>query len=738
MLTSLNWLNHYLEPPLPGADDAEHVLTHVGFPIESREELPHSAMGSISGCGGASGVGSGSRGDIRLDVELTSNRGDCLCHLGLAREIAAATGRKLILPDCSAPASSSSAISSLTSVDNQLASVSGGGGGMASPCPRFTARLIRGVRIGPSPAWLVGALESIGQRSINNVVDVTNFILHELGHPSHVFDFNTLAGKRLVVRYARPNEPFTALDGRKHSLRPDDMVVADADRAVSLAGVIGGLDTGVTERTTDVLLEVATWDPLAVRRAARRLDIRTDASHRFERYVDARDLEIASARAARLILEVAGGELLDGMIDAGTSPAPRTVIFMRSDRCNQILGVKVATADMVRLLHSIGIEVSVERHGHEERLKCLVPHHRHDLSREVDLIEEIARLNGFDKIHVAPTLDVHLELAHPTAWPQREKAMAEIGRVLTGAGFFETVTFSFVTQRDAELFLPPGLRLLKIDEDRRKEAPYLRPSLVPSLLTCRRANQDGQVRQPGGVRLFEFASVFAEDDDGPSFGRRTRQQMHLGLLMDLPTEAPVRESKQAAVRAMHGLIEHLAGALGGGRARVRFEAAPPIMPAIDPEAAARIILNDSPAGYLSCASRGALQHYGLETGVCFAEVCLGMLIDLYPPAHRVVPLPAFPSIDRDLSLVVSETVSWTMCEAAVREAAPTHCLEAIDFIGTYRGKPLDAGKKSITLRFRFRDSQRTLRNEELDEPMAQIMTSARAKLGALVRGVDIA
>ncbi|MBN8644759.1 MAG: phenylalanine--tRNA ligase subunit beta, partial [Planctomycetes bacterium] len=513
MLTSVRWLNSLLEPGTLTPDEAEARLTAHSFPIESRADAPG--------------------GDCVLDVEVTSNRGDCLCHLGLARELAASTGRRLKVP-APGPAlrHGTTEVDSITSVLNHVTDV----------CPRFTARVIRGVKIGPSPAWLVQALEAVGQRSINNVVDVSNYVLHELGHPSHTFDLNTLSGKRLVVRYAKEGEAFTALDKKAYTLKATDLVVADADRAVSLAGVIGGLETGVTERTTDVLLELATWDPATIRRAARRLGIRTDASHRFERTVSAGDLEWASARCAELILQVAGGEICDGMIDAGAAPS-RGVVSLRPARITHVLGKEIDPAEVRRLLDTIGIEVSGS-----SPLSCTIPHHRPDLTREIDLIEEIARLHGLDNFAIADALSVRLDLNQPRAWEHREKATDVLAAALTGLGYFETVTFSFSPREHAELFVPAGLRLLKVDEARRPGTPYLRPSIVPSLLTCRRANQDALVRPEhgGGVRLFELASVFAEEDEKTN-ARKTRQQRHLGLLIDAGHD---HETNQRALRAV--------------------------------------------------------------------------------------------------------------------------------------------------------------------------------------------
>lgn len=718
MLTSLAWLNACLQPATVTADEAEHVLTHVGFPIESRETVA---------------VGSGT--DVKLDVELTSNRGDCLSHIGLAREIAAATGRTLHLPSLGQHKPSGSPASGALRVENHLATPSAPNSSIG--CPRFTARVFKNVRVGPSPAWLRDRLEAVGLRPINNVVDITNYINLELGHPCHVFDLDTLAGKALVVRLAHKGEKVVALDGREHTLRETDMVVADADKAVSIAGVIGGLHTGVTERTTSVVFEMATWDPAMVRRAARRLDIRTDASHRFERVVDARDIDFASARVADLIVELAGATMLDGVIDVGAPRKPEHRVTLRAARCEHILGIRVETDQIVRLLSAVGFRAEPAMEQGAQVVRCAVPPHRHDVTREIDLIEEVARLNGLDKIHVAPALDVHLQLAHPETWAKREKAMALLGQTLASHGFFETVTVSFVTKEHAAMFCPPGLRLLSVDPDRRRENPYLRPSIIPSLLTCRRANQDGQVRTQRGVRLFETAAVFAEEDDGKVYARKTVERRSLALLADVPAGLKPAEAKQAGVREMRGVIESLARALGGDAANVAFEQREAPFAALAGETFAAISVNGKPVGTMTTISAKAQAAWGLDVPVVAAELSLEALIALYPPRALVRELPKYPAIERDLSLVVDEQTAWARCEAAVRAVAPAHWLEGLEFVGAYRGKPLDAGKKSLTMRLAFRDPSRTLRNEELDEPMTRVMDAARKDLGAQIRGVDV-
>lgn len=737
MLTSIRWLNKLLSPGAPGqatlsADEAERVLTNTSFPIEPPKD-EHGVIRTPSGHGRLL-----PDGDVILDVEVTSNRGDCLCHLGLAREIAAATGRRLLVP---APDLSrfpgGPAASTITSVTSEAGAL----------CPRFTARVIRGVRVGPSPAWLAQALESIGQRPINNIVDISNYVLFEIGHPNHVFDLNTLAGRRLIVRQARPGEAFTALDGRTHKLIASDLVVADAEKAQSLAGVIGGLSTGVTGRTTDVLLEVATWDPPTIRRTARRLNIVTDAGRRFERFVDPRDLEWASARAAELILEIAGGTLCEGMIDVGPAacaPAPRTAIDLRVERCAHVLGIDVPAPRMKQLLEAVGVEAAgVSNRGGATVLSCLAPHHRPDLTREIDLIEEVARLNQIDNIPVASSLPVRLDAKHPPEWSRREKAMREAAAVLTGAGFYETVTFSFLPKDAAARFLPKGLRLVKIDEERRKDMPYLRPSLIPSLLNCMRANREAMVHGGAGasggsesIRFYEAAAVFAEEDDGEAYARKTVEHVNVGMVLTAPAGMKAAAARQHALRALRGTIETLVARLGGTKASAGFTPREAIVPAFDAAkggVTVGISINGAPAGYLGLLADPALAAWSIEEPVAAAEVDLASLVALYPPAANVQPLPHFPGIDRELTLDVPEATPWARVDALVNRLK-LDLLVGHRFVTAYRGKPVRDGAKAVTLSLHFRSPERTLKKEEVEPQMSALIDAAKSELSAELRG----
>jgi len=697
MLTSVRWLNRYLDPADLAAEEAIRVLEATCFPIESVVETPD--------------------GDTVLDVELTSNRGDCFSHLNLAADISALTGRTLVRPEDRPEAPEGEAG---TSVDNRV----------PDRCPLFTARVIRNVKVGPSPDWLAQLLTNVGQRPINNIVDISNFALFELGHPSHMFDLATLKEGRLIVREADRNEKLQGLDGRVHQLEPTDLVVADAQRAVSLAGIVGGEETGVTEGTTEVLLEVATWDPATIRRTARRLDIRTDAGYRFERIVSPGDLRWASDRITALILEIAGGELVGPVIEAGNPAPERQVITLRESRCERLLGVQVSAGETRRLLDAIGVGCELVGRGGEALLRCTIPNRRPDLEREVDLIEEVGRLHGIDNLPMAERVEVPLEIDHPSTWERREGAEAALCEALCGLGFYEAITFSFLTEVEGRQFLPDGLRLIKVDEERRREAPFLRPSVIPSLLHSRRANQDGGVKLDTGVRLFELASVFADEDDGEAQARKTVERRNLAMILDAGTK---QADQQRAIRVMRTAIEAIVERLAGvGQVSVSVEPVSAFAPAFEDGACAGVRVNGTHLGYVALLGKKTCGSFGLETPVVASELGLAELIALYPPRSVATGLPRFPGIERDLSLLVDEALPWAHIEAVLDGLALDRLVDR-RFVTTFRGKPIEAGKKSVTLRLHFRDPERTLRHDEVDPQVEAAVSAFQRELGAELR-----
>jgi len=709
---SVAWLNQYLDPGDVSPAEADEILTHAGLPIEAHADNPAVV------------------GDVVLDVEVTSNRPDCLSHVGCAREIAASPrgskARRLVLPSPETPATEGVA-NDVLSLENRE----------PGACPLFTARVIRGCRVGPSPRWLAERLESIGQRPINNIVDVTNFITFELGNPCHVFDLAKLAGSALVIRYAEKGEKLRTLDERDRVLEASDLVVADAERAQSLAGVIGGAESEVGEGTSDIVFEMATWDPVTVRTQARRLSITTDAGYRFQRGIDPRTIEDAARRAVALIYELSGGVLADGVLAEGAPMPERQIVDVRLSRASAVIGIDVRAGDAIHLLR--GLDIDTDQHD-EDTLRCEIPAHRsRDLTREADLIEELARAGGYDRVPVAERIGV--EVKGPQA---RRRAMTEIGRVLTGLGFDETVTFSFTDQQRAALFTPEGMQTPAVDDARRAEEPTLRPSALTGLLSCRRANQDARSAAPGRVRLFEISAAFAQRPASGGGTPESAERPVLCAVMDVPGSETAGkrgvDDRLRGLRIMRGAIDALARAMHGPEALVSVECVEtPPQRAWDRGATGRVSVRPEAGGgvvtlgIFGMLTSEALAAFGLDTPVVAAELELDALAAGYPPASLAHPLPSFPAIERDLSLIVDEGVRWREIEAMVLDL-DVEKLEACGFVGAYRGKQVGEGKKSVTLRLRFRDAERTLRHEEVDPQIESVMAGARKRFQATFRG----
>lgn len=675
MKISLRWLNSYLDRPID-ADEAEALLTDAGFPIEGVEPV----------LGGA---------DTMLDVEVTSNRPDVLSHVGVAREVASRGGRSLKPPACELPQATGPGVETLATVKVDEPTL----------CPAYTARVITGVKVGPSPDWLREAVEAVGGRSVNNVVDVTNYVLLELGQPLHAFDLGKLAGKGVVVRCATDRELFNAIDGTKHKLQPHMLVIADDKEPVAVAGVMGGKDSEVVESTTDLLIESADFDALSVRRTSRQLKLSSDSSFRFERGVDPQGVDTASRRACDLILQVAGGTLAEGVIRVGDEPGPHHTIKLRPQRTAALLGVDLPAEAQAAHLNALGIETKVEG----DTLVATVPSHRLDLVREVDLIEEVARQHGLDNIPLKDTIDIVAH--HPQPSVQARRVLTE---ALVAHGYHETVTPSLMPLKDAQPFIVGEAEPASLTEDMRRQDNTLRPAVLPSLLACRKLNQDGGNK---GVKLFELAAGWGKRGGKIGEGRQ------LAMIRDA-------EDVQQAVSDLKGTIAEVVHALGGDAAAqsLAFE------PIDDPwySVAAVIKLGDQMAGSVGLLRPALTDHFALQTPVASALICLEGFTALYPPSHSAAALPKYPAIERDLSVVVDEQVAWQQIEGAVGGAKPD-LLEATAFVGTYRGKQVGKGKKSVTLRMQFRDPERTLRHEQVDPQVAAVVSALTEKVGAELR-----
>lgn len=676
MKVSLDWLNSYFDRPcLP--QEAETELTRVGFPEDGQE--------SLNLPGGAT--------DTVIDFEVTSNRSDCLSHIGLARELAAATGRQFQAPQPEL-APGQTPIMELAQVENDQPEL----------CPLYTARVITGIQVGPSPKWLRQRLEAIGLRPINNVVDVTNFVLHELGQPLHAFDLDKLAGHRIVIRCAQRNEPFVAIDGSKHQLQSSMLVIADAQRPVAIAGIMGGLDSEVDNQTTNLLIESAIFDPLSVRQTSRTLKLSSDSSFRFERGVDPRGVDAASQRVCALIVELTGATLTDGVITVGRPlPTPRE-LAMRCDRCNALLGTDLSPQQQAGHLERLGLQPQVN----SQTITCTIPTYRLDLQREVDLIEEVARHHGLDNIAVQEKIHI---VARPPE-PERQ-ARQTVSRILVGHGFHETVTSSFIAEHLASPFLSPGDEIVSLFAEQRKAESTLRPSLLPSLLACRKLNQDSGNQV---VSLFEIAATWTRVDG------EIQERRRLALLRDA-------EDANTAARLLRGCIEEMFEILGGPDVGLRFD------PIDTPgwSVAATIRLGPDRIGQMGILDEQLRELFDLQLPLVVGELDADATIGLFPPKRHVRDLPRYPAIERDLSVVIDDTIRWDQVAAVVRDTDPA-LLEQLRFLGTYHGKPIPLGHKSLSLRLIFRDPDTTLRHEQVDPQVATVIAALRGSFNAQLRG----
>lgn len=675
MHVSSRWLNDYIDPPASPEDQAD-LLTRAGFPLEGRADVPG--------------------GDVQLDFEMTSNRGDCVCHLGLAREITALSDRVLKPPSPTFRATGPAA-SGIVSVTNRE----------PARCPLYTARVIRGVTVGTSPDWLRERLEARGDIPRNNVVDATNFVLFEMGQPTHVFDLDKLAGPEIIIRMARSGEPFLPIgEGSEQvKLTADDLVIADAENAVAIAGVKGGALSAVTDATTNVLIEAATFDPVAVRNTSRRHNIASDSSYRFERGVHPGQIEEAADRLVGLILELCGGELCEGVVADGAPIPERRTVSMRTARCRRILGVELSDDRMCDALRRLGFSPKIQG----DSIDCIVPLTRLDVEREVDLIEEVGRVFGLDDIPVSETVEVRVAPPQPT-----QQARRAVSTLLAGAGFVEAVNHSLISETAAAEFQRPGTTLLRLAERRAVGEPALRPSVLPSLLRVRAHNRDNGVES---LALFESAATYWLEGD------KNHERVVVGLLAD-------GGESDDGLRPIRGVIERLAELLTGSSAGLTCEASNehPWL-----SVGASVSLDGKPLGWMGVIAAPISGRYGLDGTVIGAELALPDLYAEYPPVVQIHALPEFPAITRDLSVVLAETTTWADIVAAIEGLSLEH-LEAVEYVTVYRGKPIPAGRKSLTLRLRFRAEDRTLVHEEVDVQMERAIATLQSAFGAEVRG----
>ena len=635
--------------------------------------------------------------DSVLDVEVPSNRPDCLSHVGIAREVAVIESGRLQLPPAKPPKTEgkSAALTAVEIKDPDL-------------CPRYAARLIRGVKIGPSPDWLAKQLETIGQRPINNVADVTNYVLHELGQPLHAFDFQKLGGRRIVVRRANEGEKLRTLDGVDRVLAGDMLVIADAEKAVALAGIMGGEESEISASTTDVLIESAYFEPNSIRRTARRLGMDTEASRRFERGADRENVLRAQQRCVELICELAGGVATEDAIDVYPQPFVPRVIAFRAARVKELTSLDVESDEMVRILTGLGFKSD---YFPLEKFTVEVPSWRVDVEQEEDVVEEVARHSGYDKIaSELPPSNI------PGEYQPSEMKQRSLRRVLNAFGYDEAITFSFIAKTEEFDLIPAVANQSQpeLENPIIEDASSMRPTLLVGLLNSLRHNLNHGIRD---VRLFETGRVFGVS----RAGELPTEPLVLAMVA---TGAAVEENKAQADRELD--FYDLKGALEAAVDSMNLS--PLVFAATSAKhlragQAALIKRADGvEIGTIGRLSETVASAYKFRQAVYVMELDLGSLVSGPATLVQYTPLPRYPSVMRDISLLLSRSVSLDEILNAVRNQHVPDCRNVM-LVGTFAGANIPASKRSVTLRIEYRSDERTLRDEEVEERHSQITSS---------------
>ena len=637
--------------------------------------------------------------DTILDISITPNRPDCLCVIGVAREIAALTHQKVKHPSLSLSDRGEEIHqkTSVTILDQDL-------------CPRYVARMIEEVKIGPSPRWMSNRLEKIGIRSISNVVDVTNYVMMEYGQPLHAFDFELLEEGRIVVRRAKESEEFVTLDGVKRNLDREMLVICDGVKPVAIAGVMGGLNSEIKEDTKTVLLESAYFDPAGNRRTSKKLGLETEAAYRFGRGIDYGGCLSAADRAAQLIQELAGGRIVEGVVDVYPSPIKPNPIRLSVRKIHQVLGTEVASGQVKSYLEDLGLDV---RQEDEDVLVVTPPSFRGDLEREIDLIEEVARLDGYEKIPIT------LPKGPPSLEGGSKELLFESKAIdiLTTHGFHEVITYSFTSPVSWDTIgIPPDdprRRHLRILNPLTEDFSVMRTTLVPGLLETARYNLSWK---NSNLKLFELKKVFF-----PQEGERLPKEVKFlaGLAMGFDRDAHWAFSPRPVdFYDIKGCVEDLLDILQIREAR--FNQAEDV-PYLHPGKTSKVVVNQEVLGVLGEVHPQISAHYEIHGKVYLFEMDFSKLMKWTREEKRFQPLPKFPAVYRDLSVIVDKALKAEEVMETIRSFQHPF-VEEINLFDIYEGPPIPEGKKGISYRIRYQASDRTLTDEEVNQYHEKILS----------------
>ena len=646
--------------------------------------------------------------DWIFEIGITPNRIDCASVIGVAREIGARTKKPLIMPDIRFEVSDKR-------IDD-LAEVS-----IIDPdgCPRYSAGLAESVTIGPSPFWMRYRLHTSGIRAINNVVDITNYVLLELGQPLHAFDYYELADRRIVVKLGTFGDVFTTLDGQDRDLNDQTLMICDGQRQVAIAGIMGGLNSEITESTNTVLIESAYFSPASIRRSSKWLGLSTEASYRFERGIDLEGTAFALKRSLALIARLAGGKIAKGIIDCYPKPWSAPEITLRVDRANAFLGITIEKQEVVDHLASLNMQVA---DMDENLLAVKPPAFRGDITREVDLFEEIARLVGYDAIPVT------LPQIKPTEEEQPDLALRDRCKTrLTGLGFTEVITYSFVSPQSAD-FLDAqeksDLRaFVRLRNPLSQEQSVMRTSLIPGLLSTVRLNT---VRGQSDLRIFEWGKAYIQGAEELPHERNFLAVLLTGLSTQQTWHGNPREFDFYDIK---GVVENIIEDLGipePGYTRTGPKEG------FDTDEFARVFSSGTVIGALGKVAKDTLAGYELERSVYLLELDIDALLPLVTWIKKFTPLAKYPAVRRDISVIVGRTFESAALMKIIKGMGKG-LIESVDVFDVYQGKQIDPSEKALAIRMSYRSSKRTLTDDEVNTIHEEMIGEIRRRTGGRLR-----
>lgn len=668
MIISWNWIKDYVDLNMT-ADELADRLAMSGLNHEGTESVGD---------------------DLAIDLEVTSNRPDWLGHVGVAREVSVLWGTPLRRPIIELDESATN-VQDLVKVRIDCPEL----------CSRYTARVLRDVPVGPSPDWLVQRLATLGIASISNIVDITNYVMMECGQPLHAFDLAKVQDGTVIIRHAAAREPFTAIDHHTYELEDRMCVIADASRPIALGGVMGGADTEVTSATTDVLIESADFAALSIRATARALRLHSPSSYRFERGVDPQGIDWASRRACQLIQQLGGGELAAGVVDvqANPAPAPKPVV-LRFSQIKRVLGIELDRDHVLKILTDLGMESTT---SDSLSATFIRPSWRRDLTREVDLIEEVARVHGYDEIPE----DVGVPMV-PSHRQDRHRVLSHVRSVLTASGFNEAMTASVVDDRASNSFSPwSDAEPIRCSIPMLRGANCLRRSLVPSLLESRRINES---LANESIELFETAKVYL-----PSKKGLPEEYWNLAL------------TSGRDFRGVKGTIEAILAAM---HITATLHALPYRSDFLDASCCCQLELDGQLLGFLGAVSKQGRKGIGLRGETVIAELKLAVLESHANLVPQQMALSQYPAINYDFNFIVEEAVRWSDLENTVKSAAGSFA-ESIEYQETYRDAQRDgANHKRLLMSVRLRSRDETLSGNQADKIRQAIIDACQTSHGA--------